>query len=207
MNEELHKALDGESGADDMAAQTRAELDSWARMLDAFRASAPGEAAPPWLEQRVMAEIEQLPEPSLAQRLYAWLLRPANLRVSPLAAGLATAVVAVLLVRPLLTPGAVEDPTPVAATEESVVYVQFILDAPQANTVSVAGDFSAWEPTFELEDVDGDGVWTGRVPVEPGVHTYMFLIDGSEWATDPRADRYQDDGFGNRNAVLAVASS
>ena len=30
--------------------------------------------------------------------------------------------------------------------------------------------------------------------------------DGSEWQTDPRADRYQDDGFGNRNAVLAVTS-
>jgi hypothetical protein len=35
----------------------------------------------------------------------------------------------------------------------------------------------------------------------------MFLIDGTEWKTDPLADRYQDDGFGNRNAVLAVAAS
>jgi 1,4-alpha-glucan branching enzyme len=89
---------------------------------------------------------------------------------------------------------------------ESVVYVQFMLDAPGASSVSVAGDFSEWEPSFTLEDVDGDGVWTGRVPVQPGVHTYMFLIDGTEWRTDPRADRYRDDGFGNRNAVLAVAS-
>jgi 1,4-alpha-glucan branching enzyme len=86
------------------------------------------------------------------------------------------------------------------------VYVQFMLDAPGASSVSVAGDFSEWEPSFTLEDVDGDGVWTGRVPVQPGVHTYMFLIDGTEWRTDPRADRYRDDGFGNRNAVLAVAS-
>jgi len=45
------------------------------------------------------------------------------------------------------------------------------------------------------------------VPVRPGVHGYMFLIDGTKWQTDPRADRYQEDGFGNRNAVLAVASS
>ncbi|NND83944.1 MAG: hypothetical protein HKN46_02225, partial [Acidimicrobiia bacterium] len=89
---------------------------------------------------------------------------------------------------------------------EAVVYVQFVLDAPGANSVAVAGDFSEWEPEYTLEDVDGDGVWTGRVPVRPGVHSYMFLIDGTEWQTDPRAERYSDDGFGNRNAVLAVTA-
>jgi len=44
------------------------------------------------------------------------------------------------------------------------------------------------------------------VPVLPGVHEYMFIVNGDTWVTDPRADRYVDDGFGNRNAVLAVAS-
>jgi hypothetical protein len=48
-------------------------------------------------------------------------------------------------------------------------------------------------------------VWTGRVPLQPGVHQYMFVIDGTEWVTDPGAERWSDDGFGNRNAVLAVA--
>ena len=80
------------------------------------------------------------------------------------------------------------------------------MEAPGAQSVAVAGDFSEWEPTFALDDADGDGVWTGRVPVRPGVHSYMFLIDGAEWQTDPNADSYQDDGFGNQNAVLAIAS-
>ena len=70
----------------------------------------------------------------------------------------------------------------------------------------VGGDFDAWNGSYTLEDPDGDGVWTGRVPVEPGLHSYMFLLDGNEWVTDPRASRYNDDGFGNRNAVLAVAA-
>ena len=206
MNDDLHRALDGDRDAETMDAGTRAELDSWSRMLDAFRGSAPAAPAPAWLEQRVMAEIGELPGPGIIQRLLGWLVRPADVRVSPLAACLAAVVLTVLILRPLENPDADEAPIPMAAAEDAVVYVQFILDAPQATTVSVAGDFSAWEPTFELDDVDGDGVWTGRVPVEPGVHTYMFLIDGTEWATDPRADRYQDDGFGNQNAVLAVAS-
>jgi hypothetical protein len=187
------------------------EPDDWSRMVAAFRSAAPRGGAPPWLEQRVMAEVESLPERGLVARVAAWLVRPAPIRVSPLAAAGAAALLAIVLIVPARMPGSdgADGSGPANASvnpTESVVYVQFMLDAPGASSVSVAGDFSEWEPSFTLEDVDGDGVWTGRVPVQPGVHTYMFLIDGTEWRTDPRADRYRDDGFGNRNAVLAVAS-
>ena len=86
----------------------------------------------------------------------------------------------------------------------ATVYVQFVLDAPTARSVAVAGDFNGWSPQTVLADADGDGVWTGRVALKPGVHQYMFVIDGSQWMTDPEADRYADDGFGNRNAVLVL---
>ncbi len=46
----------------------------------------------------------------------------------------------------------------------------------------------------------------GRVSLQPGVHQYMFVIDGSDWITDPNAVSYQDDGFGQRNAVVAISS-
>jgi 1,4-alpha-glucan branching enzyme len=72
--------------------------------------------------------------------------------------------------------------------------------------VAVAGDFDGWEGSHDLADPDEDGIWTGRVPLRPGVHAYMFLIDGSTWMTDPQAQRYAEDGFGNRNAVLAVTA-
>jgi 1,4-alpha-glucan branching enzyme len=88
---------------------------------------------------------------------------------------------------------------------QAVVYVQFVLDAPGAVSVAVSGDFNEWDRgAHRLDDPDGDGVWTGRVPVRPGIHEYMFVIDGERWVTDPGAQRYADDGFGNRNAVLAV---
>jgi len=32
----------------------------------------------------------------------------------------------------------------------------------------------------------------------------MFLVDGERWETDPRAERYIDDGFGMRNALVNV---
>jgi hypothetical protein len=185
----------------------RREHDEWERMVAAFRTSAPSGTTPPWLEQRVMAEIEAMPERGRLARALDWLVRPASVRVSPLTAGLIAAALAALLVLPGrgAAPG---DDAPLAGADggEAVIYVQFVLDAPSATSVAVAGDFSAWEPSFTLDDTDGDGVWTGRVPVEPGVHAYMFLIDGTRWQTDPRAERYRDDGFGNRNAVLAVAA-
>jgi len=179
--------------------------DDWDRMVAAFRTAAPRGSAPPWLEQRVMAEIEALPDPSRIARLVGWLVRPAPVRVSPLAGALVAAALAAVVLLPEWG-NAPPAPGDGGAAGEAVVYVQFVLEAPTASSVAVAGDFSEWEPAFSLEDVDGDGVWTGRVPVRPGVHSYMFLIDGSEWRTDPRAGRYQDDGFGNRNAVLAVAA-
>ena len=189
--------------------------DEWERMMAAFRTAAPRGSAPPWLEQRVMAEIETLTERSVWQRALGWLVRPAPVRISPLAAGLAVAGVAALMLvpgGPLSTPptGA-EDATgggeAAVGSAEPVVYVQFVLEAPSATSVAVAGDFSDWQQAFTLTDADGDGVWTGRVPIRPGVHGYMFLVDETRWQTDPNAERYRDDGFGNRNAVLAVGAS
>jgi len=222
MKRRRDRPADGASGSgdgregEDIPAKGR-DGDEWERMIAAFRRSAPESAgAPPWLEDRVMAEIETLPEEGPVRRALAWLVRPAPVRIPPLAGLAAAAAVVTLLVflpRPGVEPtlpvgqgnGAV---SPVAGNggEGAVVYVQFVLEAPGADSVAVAGDFSEWQPSFALDDVDGDGVWTGRVPVKPGVHAYMFLIDGTRWQTDPRAERYADDGFGNRNAVLAVAA-
>jgi len=207
MKNEIHRHLDGDIPADSLADEDREIVDEWDRMVASFRQSAPEGGAPPWLEQRVMAEIDALPERSGLQRLLAWLVNPAPVRVSPLAAGL----VATGIVLALVLPGGADeslDPQPLAGAETvEVVYVQFVLDAPAATSVAVAGDFTDWQPSFTLDDLDGDGTWSGRIPVRPGVHGYMFVIDETEWRTDPNAGRYQDDGFGNRNAVLAVGTT
>ena len=207
MNDKLHRHLDGELPADALEPDDRDTADEWERMVSAFRTSAPeSQGAPPWLEQRVMADIEALPERGVLARALQWLVHPAPVRVPPLAVVGAVGALAALLVLPRGGIDTTPEDEVAGQTVESVVYVQFVLEAPSAQSVAVAGDFSEWEPEFALEDADGDGIWTGRVPVRPGVHSYMFLIDGTSWQTDPRADRYQDDGFGNRNAVLAVAA-
>jgi hypothetical protein len=208
MNDELQRHLDGDLPTHALGSVSRAEAEAWDRMVASFRQAAPPEGVPPWLEQRVMTEIETLPEPGWSRRILAWLVSPASLRVSPLAAVVvAAAFVAVALLPNRSGRVAPAEPVAVGAPGDPVIYVQFVLQAPTATSVAVAGDFSDWQPSFLLTDSDGDGVWTGRVPVQPGVHGYMFLIDDTDWQTDPNAERYRDDGFGNRNAVLAVGAS
>ena len=206
MRDDIHRHLDGELPAEALSGEDRAVVDDWDRMVASFRRAAPSSGAPTWLEQKVMAEIATLPERGPLARLWGWLVSPEAIRVSPLAAALVTAGVVLALVLP--GRGTAPDPGPVAGSGPvEVVYVQFVLDAPAATSVAVAGDFTDWEPAFTLDDPDGDGIWSGRIPVRPGVHAYMFVVDETQWMTDPNAGRYQDDGFGNRNAVLAVGTS
>lgn len=205
MRDDIHRHLDGELPADALAGDDRATVDEWDRMVASFRQAAPSVRAPAWLEQNVMTEIEALPERGPLARLWGWLVSPAPIRVSPLAAAVVTA--AVMLVVALPGRGTAPEAAAAGGGPVEVVYVQFVLDAPAATSVAVAGDFTDWEPEFTLDDPDGDGIWSGRIPIRPGVHAYMFLVDGAEWMTDPNAGRYQDDGFGNRNAVLAVGTS
>jgi len=70
----------------------------------------------------------------------------------------------------------------------------------KAHTVAIAGDFNGWNPQANiLEDIEGNGIWTGTLKLEPGRYEYMFV-----WFPDPNALRYVKDGFGNKNAILEV---
>jgi hypothetical protein len=202
MNDDLNRYLDGDGETGSLDPETRREAELWDRLTASLRAESPG-AAPPWLETRVMAQVRQ--RSPRRKGLLGWLLRPRTLRLSPLTmGGLATAALVVALL-PRWLPGPAPAGPGAEATGASLVYVQFMFQAPGARSVAVSGDFNQWAADTSLEDADGDGVWTVRVPMEPGLHEYMFVVDGERWVTDPNADRYADDGFGNRNAVLAVA--
>jgi len=199
MSTDLNTYLDGEGDFEDLSPEARAEAEAWQRLTAELKTGEPKQA-PPWMENAVMSEIALASAPK--ESVFGWLLRPRTIRLSPLASlAMAAAAVAVVALLPESTTP-VPDPGPAMVAQ---ILVEFSLEAPGATTVAVAGDFSGWESDFVLDDADGDGVWTGRIPVTPGLHKYMFVIDGTDWVTDPQAQRYSDDGFGNRNAVLAVA--
>lgn len=203
MRRELQAYLDGELRREDLPADLRETAERWDALLAAAAASAPS-SAPAWLEAGVMRELRRAPAARRLPAWLEWLLSPRTVRVRPAVAAAALALLALVAVRPWAGGGADaggEDPA-----AGPVVYVQFLVEAPGASSVALAGDFSAWQPTIHLDDPEKDGVWSARVPLSPGVHQYMFVVDGRRWITDPHAGRYADDGFGNRNAVVAVAT-
>ena len=92
-----------------------------------------------------------------------------------------------------------------SAQSASQVLIQFHLDAPAAQQVALAGDFTGWQPTYALTRSD-NGSWTIVVPMSPGVHEYAFIIDGERWIADPMAPAVED-GFGGQNSKIAVLAA
>lgn len=202
MREELHEYLDGERSFEDLPPELQDEARSWDHRIDDYREHTE-RSAPAWIGPKVLRQIEE--EESAPAVWEQWVPRWAFL---PLAAA---AVALAIWTQPwqhLGTPSTGGE-SPIAAQQDGATRedgaTRFRLEAPDAERVEVAGSFTDWRPTLELEDPDGDGVWTGSAPLEAGVHQYMFVVDGEQWVTDPNADRYVADGFGNRNAVVAVA--
>ena len=195
MSDELQRFLDGEITLEALPTELHAEAAAWEGLLEDVRRTA-SRTAPAWLEKKVLGAIESQPPASAWRRAVSWLGQPRTIRLAPAPALAGLAVVVSAAVLPWLA-------RPDAAPVEEIAYVQLFLEAPAAQSVAIAGDFSGWEP-LELEDADGDGVWAAHLAVNPGIYEYMFVLDGTRWVTDPHAARYSDDGFGNRNAILAI---
>lgn len=211
MHSELQRYLDGEITRAELAPELHAEADAWAQLTGAARGMH-ARSAPADMVQRVLAALPPAPARTPAWRttLAAW-LEPREVRVRPVYGLLAAAAIAAVM----LLPGRPATPSQPAAMpgvataapqeSEAIVYVRFSFQAPDARTVTLAGDFNDWRAdALALTDADGDGVWSGTFALEPGMHKYMFVIDEQHWETDPGADGYVDDGFGMRNALIAI---
>jgi 1,4-alpha-glucan branching enzyme len=82
--------------------------------------------------------------------------------------------------------------------------VRFVLVAPEAKQVSLAGTFNQWNTQVTpLVRAGATGVWTATLTLPAGQHQYAFVVDGARWVADPGAPAV-DDGFGRRNSVLTL---
>lgn len=82
----------------------------------------------------------------------------------------------------------------------------FSLVAPGAGSVALVGSFNQWDrDRHRLDGPDRAGRWTISIPLLPGRHEYLFLVDGSIWVPDTTAP-VVDDGMGGRNSVVIVGA-
>lgn len=204
MMDRAHRYLDGEMPAERLTDTEREHAEalraSTERVVDVL-ASAPTSD----LTEAVMARLpmRRPVQESPVRRFARWLWapRPLDLAIRPAYAfaGIAVAVLAFVLATP--GPRADADLAPVAAAPAvPQLYVQFRLEAAGASRVELAGSFTEWKPSYQLEETV-EGLWTVMIPLQPGVHDYTFVIDGERWVVDPNAPRVPD-SFGGSNSRL-----
>ena len=81
--------------------------------------------------------------------------------------------------------------------------VEFILNAPEAEAVYLAGEFNGWDTQSLPMKKGKDGIWKARTKLPPGRHEYK-LMAGRGWVEDlPDAERAMNP-FGTQNFVIHV---
>lgn len=200
---DVKRLLDGELSLGQLSPELLGEAEAALRMMAALTGAAP--AFSPWFEQRVMAEVRRRPVPARFG-LWAWLNESRPLRIRPrlLLATMAVAAAALIL---LVQGGRGAGPAATPGLSTAPTYVRFLLYAPNAHSVALAGSFNSWDPSrTPLVPTGSTGFWTATVAVPSGSHQYGFVLDGGEWLPDPGAPAVED-GFGRRNSVLTVTPS
>ena len=204
MNARVQQALDGDIGRETLTAAERAELVSTETALGAVVRAIPVEPLPE-LSSVVLQQIRSRRTgvaPALRKRttpgIAEWLWRPRSVSIGwrPAYALAAAVVLAVVITANALRPGR----TLLPGAQQ--VLTQFVLSAPDAKNVALAGDFTGWQPAFTMTRT-GPGVWTVVIPLDPGIHQYSFVVDGERWIPDPAAPAVND-GFGGVNSRIAV---
>lgn len=194
----IHRILDSEDGAPERPApesEAGRRLAAYEEAL-ALLAEAP-ESPPEAFVDEVMARLPQAPGAAHTRWLCwtSWIraLWPGGGRwVAPALSG---ALAALLLIVGLGRGPAPAGPSTATAT--------FELHAPGAREVELVGSFNGWRPgEIVLQGPDATGHWTATVRLPEGRHEYLYLVDGSQWVTDPRAAARRPDGFGRENAVI-----
>ena len=79
----------------------------------------------------------------------------------------------------------------------------FRLFDPNAERVLLVGDFTEWQKKAITMNRGENGVWTARVKLGPGAHSYLFIVDG-EWREDPECAVRVPNPYGGQNMVRQV---
>ncbi len=150
------------------------------------------------------AELRREPAPGLASRVCERLAREPRQALAGPWKGLRLALAAAALLLVALTAGLLG--WRLLRPETRLVEVHLVLEAPLARTVSVVGDWNAWDPNRDrMRDPRGHGTWEITLRLRKGEELrYQFLIDGERWIPDPRAPLQVDDGFGGTSSVLQI---
>lgn len=82
--------------------------------------------------------------------------------------------------------------------------INFFCQAPQAEKVSLVGDFNEWNPASHPMQRSPDGAWVLTLELRHGHHRYAFWVDGHV-VIDPRAQGITRNDQGQRVSLVPVS--
>lgn len=90
------------------------------------------------------------------------------------------------------------------SAKRNLHHADFFCHAPEANLVSIVGDFNNWNPTATPMVRQPDGYWMVSLELRHGYHQYVFLVDG-ERALDPKATGKTKDAQNQPVSLAAIS--
>ena len=140
-------------------------------------------------------------------RMIRWAKAPRSLTFSPLQVGALALVLMLVSFVSALHLLRSEQRYALRPAQKGSVPITLTLNRPGARSVSVVGTFNSWQDKgYEMRMDETKGAWTLVLHLPYGHYEYAFVLDGREIIPDPQAEFYEDDGFGNQNAVLIVGN-
>jgi 5'-AMP-activated protein kinase regulatory beta subunit len=82
--------------------------------------------------------------------------------------------------------------------------ISFTFKAPDAQLVTLAGNFNNWNPKKHPMKKNNKGIWQKTVLLEPGTYEYKFWVD-EQWRVDNRNDNRCPNTFGTMNNLITVS--
>jgi len=82
--------------------------------------------------------------------------------------------------------------------------INFMCIAPQAQSVSLVGDFNRWNPASNPMMQGPDKAWTATANLKAGHHRYAFLVD-DVLTLDPNAQGITRNDLNQRVSLIPVS--
>ncbi len=89
-----------------------------------------------------------------------------------------------------------------ATTKKSL----FRFRLPDAQTVSVVGEFNQWDPEKNVMKKGKGGDWECEIRLAPGSHQFLYFADRIHWITDDACPKVMSD-VGTENSLITVVAA
>lgn len=79
----------------------------------------------------------------------------------------------------------------------------FQLELPEAQSVSLLGDFNKWDEAKNTMKKSKDGIWKTELKLAPGEYQFLYYVDKNRWIADDQCPRTTSE-LGTENSIAMI---